>query len=100
MHHTATRATVTPPRCPGCTGPLECFEQQLYCADCTVVDVTPCFTARAAGGHFVHEGGDLAELVAWVAELVYPGGGEVMITDGAGRVVCVVTDTGAVVRAR
>jgi hypothetical protein len=60
----------------------------------------PHFVACAVTGEHVHELDDLAELVAWVAELVDPGGGDVVIADGAGRAVAVVLDNGSVVKVR
>jgi hypothetical protein len=98
-NHTTPRLT---PRCPRCTGRLERFEQQLYCPDCTVYDVPPLrlLTARTADGHFVHAGPDLVALADWVAGVLDPGQGDVVISDQSGRVLAVVRDDGGVIRLR
>jgi hypothetical protein len=98
-NHTSPTVLIVPPvpRCEGCGGRLECCEGEWYCADCTRFDVRPLYVARVPTGEFVNESGDLGALTRWCAELLDGSPGDVVVADGAGRVLCVVLDTGLLV---
>jgi hypothetical protein len=90
-------------RCTRCGEPLARCEEEQFCPDCvsfTLAAEPAHYTARTADGTHVHEGPDLEALAAWCRGCMDPGGGDVVIADGSGHVVAVLTDDGRLVRVR
>jgi hypothetical protein len=95
------------PRCPRCGGQIEYCDGP-YCPTCQTFDsvpgkpargTPPSYVARTAGGAYVREGADLADLIAWLGRVMNDRG-DVVVSDGARIVAVVYGDTGQVVKLR